>query len=438
MFTHADFSFHSVIAVLLIAVNSAAIALRIRSAPAINSPDNTATTRDMRGNIVIVTGSNTGIGKATALKLAKRGATVVLACRNVKQGMKAMMEITTELERSSSESNPFAINGKALFMRMDLSSLKSVADFVARFKEQFQRLDILVNNAGLNTSGTTVNGLEQLFQVNYLGHYYLTSLLTDVMQFTGQAVVDSSSINGNSGSSSSGRAVPSVARVVNLSSTMHHLGQADFKACAFGKYSPAMVLKGYSYYSDSKLYMNLMTAEINRRFDTERGPYYGDSKPEKLDGQRPIVSLCANPGAVKSDIWRNSILNSLSFVMNWLFLTVDEGSATSDYAATMDLQVLRDYQQRYASEFGSAKLGDNFVFCSDVPCLIPYAMSPAAPRLHDEVMAAFAGPRFGAVSFPVAVDAVQHASTPAELARELWDYSATLCAQQIDVHIVSE
>lgn len=431
MFTHADFSLHSIIAVLLIAFNSLATTLRIRtaSAPVISS-NSTESQHDLSGYIAVVTGSNTGIGKETALKLAKRGATVVLACRNVKQGMKAMMDITTELERAVN--HPFAVNGKALFMRMDLSSLKSVADFAARFKEQFQRLDILVNNAGLNTTGTTVNGLEQQFQVNYLGHYYLTSLLTDVMKSTGPATTDS-----GSSSSSSRSGVPPVARVVNLSSTMHHLGQADFKACAFGKYTPAMVLKGYSYYSDSKLYMNLMAAEINRRFDFDRP--YGESTDTAAarDGQRPIVGLCANPGAVHSDIWRNSILNSLSFVMNWLFLTVDEGSATSVYAATVDLQVLRDYQRKYASEFGSAKLGDNFVFCSDVPCLIPYAMSATAPRLHDEVMAAYAGPRFGAVSYPVGVDAVQ-ASTPTELAGALWEYSATLCEQQKDVHIVSE
>eukprot|EP01034_Spumella_vulgaris_P025044 gene25044-31454_t len=270
-------------------------------------------------------------------------------------------------------------------MRMDLSDLKSVADFVNRFKEQYTRLDILVNNAGLNTK---------------------------------------------------------VARVVNLSSTMHHMGQADFKLSAFSAYTPAMLLSGCSYYSDSKLFMNLLTMEINRRYDFDR-QYEGAGKFEaKREGdeknERPLISLCANPGAVHSDIWRNSVLTSFNFVMKWLFLDVDQGSATSVYAATVSLSELRRYQQEHAKMLGTVKLGDNFQFCSDLPCFIPYAM-PAQPSLAYETMGAFAGPSFARVSFPCAAAiqglSAEECDSPSKLAQRLWEYSAQLCEAHMNVSV---
>jgi NAD(P)-dependent dehydrogenase (short-subunit alcohol dehydrogenase family) len=419
MFTHSEFSLQSVLSIIFIICSNLGHLLNITSPHKnIGSEDCCDSKLNLTSNVVIVTGSNTGIGKETAAKLAKRGATVVLACRNVKQGMKAMMDIVNSLEKCSTVNYPHCRNGKAIFMRMDLSDLKSVSDFVDRFKSQYSRLDILVNNAGLNTKGVTANGFEQLFQVNYLGHYLLTTLLTDLMTDV------------NVSEATPEQNVPSVARVINLSSTMHHMGQADFKLSAFSAYTPAMALKGHSYYSDSKLYMNLMTMEINRRFDLHKP--YGDCPSVVESKKRSLVSICANPGAVHSDIWRNSVLTSLNFVMKWLFLDVDQGSATSVRAATIDIEELRDYQRQYAKSVGEVKLGDNFQFCADLPCLIPYAM-PARPSLAYETMGPFAGPSFGRVSFPspCAIQglSVEQVDTPNKLARALWEYSAQLCEE---------
>ncbi len=415
MFSHNDFSLQSVFAVLSIIFNNLAVILKLKIASPVVSTDIDYHDKNLSDQVVIVTGSNTGIGKATAAKLMQCGATVVLACRNTKQGMKAMMELTDKSEKLDPSQYPYARNSKAFFMRLDLSDLKSVNSFVVRFKEQFNRLDILVNNAGLNTAGTTTNGLEQLFQVNYLGHYLLTRLLEDLLT--------SSAVN----QSGSGENIPETARVVNLSSTMHHLGQGDYEASAFSSYSAAMVLKGYSYYSDSKLYMNLLSMEINRRFDHQKP--YGPAGVSSGEGKRPIVSICANPGAVHSDIWRSSVLSYFSFVMRWLFLDVEQGCTTSVRAATIPLEELRAYQRGCAANYNQAALGDNFVFCPDIPCLVPYAVSGKKLRL--EIMGPFAGPRFNGVTFPVRTTG--GATTPEQLSAALWEYSWRLCESQAKV-----
>lgn len=418
MFSSSDFSIQSVLAVLYIALGQVT---KLVHSPPVNAsmvkkePEQNHV--NLTNHIIIVTGSNTGIGKSTAIKLAKCGGTVILACRNKKEGMKAMMHITEVTEKCSEDEYPFAKNSKVLFMRLDLSDLKSVYGFVERFKAEFPRLDILINNAGLNTAGTTKNGLEQLFQVNYLGHFLLVKLLEDIM---------------SGGSGLSGPNVPAVARVVNLSSVMHHCGQADYKSSAYSQFSISSHIK-YSYYSDSKLYMNLLTMEINKRFDTQRS--YGGSIPPATAGKRPIVALSANPGAVRSDIWRNSILSNLNFVMKMLFLDVDEGSATSFYAATVDLSTLRQYQRECASQ--SVNMGDNYVKTPYIPYVIPYAMP--ANTLAYETMNSFAGPRFNGVSFPAAETLHSDDKTPDMnpllLAERLWAFSEATAEKHKEVVI---
>ena len=85
-----------------------------------------------------ILGANTGIGKATAENLAKRGARVILACRNKHKGMEAEEEVK-EAARSK----------KVQFMKLDLASFKSIRSFVDEFSNNENRLDILVNNAGI-------------------------------------------------------------------------------------------------------------------------------------------------------------------------------------------------------------------------------------------------------------------------------------------------
>ena len=103
-------------------------------------------------------------------------------------------------------------DGKAQFMRLDLSDLQSVIDFCDRIKEQFQRIDILINNAGLNIDSVLPNGVRQVFQVNYLGHYLLSRSLIPLLSVK---------------SKESNNSYSDIGRVINLSSVMHHLGQVS-------------------------------------------------------------------------------------------------------------------------------------------------------------------------------------------------------------------
>lgn len=94
--------------------------------------------RRLDGKTAIVTGSNTGIGKETALELAKRGARVILACRDVDRAGRAAQEIRAQ-----------SGNGNVVVEIVDLASLDSVRQFAQRINTNEDRLDILVNNAGL-------------------------------------------------------------------------------------------------------------------------------------------------------------------------------------------------------------------------------------------------------------------------------------------------
>ncbi|KAJ0064036.1 hypothetical protein NL108_017641 [Boleophthalmus pectinirostris] len=122
----------------------------------------------LHGKTAIVTGSNTGIGKATALCLAKRGARVILACRSKERAEAAVYDIRKE-----------SGNQQVLFMPLDLSSLQSVRDFAQTFLKTEPRLDFLINNAGVIGAGRTQDGFGMEFGVNHMGHFLLTLLLLD-------------------------------------------------------------------------------------------------------------------------------------------------------------------------------------------------------------------------------------------------------------------
>ena len=123
---------------------------------------------------IIVTGANTGIGYETALDFARRGANVILACRNAKLGTEAAEKIRAESENANVE-----------LELLDLSSLASTRAFAARILVKWNKLDILVNNAGLAgflNYTKTADGFESMFQVNYLSHFLLTRLLLDLLK----------------------------------------------------------------------------------------------------------------------------------------------------------------------------------------------------------------------------------------------------------------
>ena len=122
------------------------------------------------GKTVIITGANTGIGKQTAIDLAKRNAKVIIACRSVERGKQAEKDI-----RNLSK------NENVHFRLLDLASFASIRKFCSEVLAEEPRLDILINNAGIMRCPywKTEDGFEMQFGVNHLGHFLLTNLLLD-------------------------------------------------------------------------------------------------------------------------------------------------------------------------------------------------------------------------------------------------------------------
>lgn len=151
---------------------------------------------DQSGRTAVVTGANSGIGYAAARELARRGASVVLACRSAARGRAAEVALRGEVPGADVE-----------FMALDLADLASVGEFAAAYgRRRNGTLDLLVNNAGVMALpyGRTADGFETQFGVNHLGHFALTGLLLP-------RLLDA----------------PPGARIVNLSSGFHVFGDVD-------------------------------------------------------------------------------------------------------------------------------------------------------------------------------------------------------------------
>jgi NAD(P)-dependent dehydrogenase (short-subunit alcohol dehydrogenase family) len=179
------------------------------------------------GRLAVITGANTGLGLQTARVLAERGASVVLACRDLAKAKDAAASISP------------AGQGEVSTIELDLGSLDSIRATAAQLHDRYERLDLLINNAGLMMPpyGRTEDGFEQQFGVNHLGHFALTGLLLDRMM-----------------------KVPG-SRVVTLSSAGHRMGRIDFDNLQWerGGYQRSAA------YGRSKLANLLFTYELQRR-----------------------------------------------------------------------------------------------------------------------------------------------------------------------------
>lgn len=136
------------------------------------------TAPDMTGKVVAITGANAGIGKETAVALARLGATVVMTSRDAGRGAAALTDVR---ERSGS--------AEVELLALDLADFASIRAFAAELLDRHDRLDVLVDNAGLIMAKRTetANGFETTFGVNHLGHFYLTDLLLDRLKASAPA-----------------------------------------------------------------------------------------------------------------------------------------------------------------------------------------------------------------------------------------------------------
>ena len=183
----------------------------------------------------MVTGANKGIGKATALGFARRGARVILACRDEEKALEAAKDIIRKTK-----------NSQVVVRKLDLASFNSVREFAKKVNENEERLDILVNNAGCGGGfRTTEDGLESVMQVNHLGHFLLTLLLLDKLK----------------------KCAPS--RIVSVSSVMHRREIWCSNEFSFERLirKNKKEFNGGEVYSDSKLAQVLFTRELSKRME---------------------------------------------------------------------------------------------------------------------------------------------------------------------------
>ncbi|XP_061699666.1 retinol dehydrogenase 13 [Syngnathoides biaculeatus] len=237
------------------------------------------------GKTVLVTGANTGIGKETCRELARRGARVVMACRDLSRAERAAEDV----RRSSG-------NGNVVIRHLDLASLYSVRQFAKDFLDSEDRLDVLINNAGVMMCPRwlTEDGFETQFAVNHLSHFLLTNLLLPMLKSS----------------------APS--RVVTVSSIAHRGGHIDFSDLFFSSrpYSP---LRSYQ---QSKLANVLFSRELARRL---RGS--------------GVTSFCVHPGVIRTELGRHvegwfPLLGALLRLPAMLLMkTPRQGSQTSLYCA---------------------------------------------------------------------------------------------------------
>lgn len=181
----------------------------------------------MKDKLCIVTGANAGIGKQTALALARRGATVIMVCRNRERGEAAKAELIAA-----------SGNEHIDLMLADLSSQAAIRRFAAEFKSRYDRLHVLVNNAGvyLAKRQESVDGLEMTFALNHLGYFLTTQLLWEVLKESGAA------------------------RVINVSSDAHRGAKINFDDL-----QSTRRYQGFRAYGQSKLANVLFTYELDRR-----------------------------------------------------------------------------------------------------------------------------------------------------------------------------
>ncbi len=237
----------------------------------------TSSSKTLSGQVCIVTGANTGIGKVTATDLAAQGAHVFVACRNAQKGQATAGQITEET------------GSKTEFLQLDLADLASVRCAAETFLSRKLPLHILVNNAGLAGSrGQTQDGFEIAFGVNHLGPFLFTSLLLDTLKSTAPA------------------------RVVNVSSKAHYAA----KAIPFDSLqSTTASFTGMPEYRVSKLANVLFTAELARRLkDTQ------------------VTTYALHPGVVASDIWHR-VPGPFRGLVKHFMITVEEGAKTSIHCA---------------------------------------------------------------------------------------------------------
>ncbi len=240
----------------------------------------------MQGKICLITGATNGIGKSTAMGLARMGATVVIVGRNAEKTARTVDEIQPVARQGG---------GKVDSLLADLSSQQQVRQLAEDFKRRYSRLHVLINNAGgwFEKREVTADGLEMNFGYNHLAYFLLTNLLLDTLIASAPA------------------------RIVNVTSQMYKGGKIDFSDLQSERsYGRAKT------YSNSKLANVLFTLELARR----------------LEGTGVTANM-VHPGMVNSGFYineHNSDVTSkvMGALMPLMMPSSDKGAETPIYLAS--------------------------------------------------------------------------------------------------------
>jgi len=213
----------------------------------------------LQGQVALITGANIGLGKQSAIELARVGATVVIACRTEKKCSAAAAAIRIEAGVSGDKIDHFVC---------DLASLKSVQTFTDEFKAKYDRLDMFIANAGTTfyrERAMTTDGIELMFGVNHVAHHLMTRNLLNLLQGTAEKY----------GS----------ARIVIVSSCAHYHSVSNGVYLSMDDINDESKYNGYTFYAMSKLANLLFAQEL----------------AERTRGSDVIVSA-VHPGTVKTNV----------------------------------------------------------------------------------------------------------------------------------------
>jgi len=229
--------------------------------------------------IAMVTGGNSGMGKATVAALADQGFQVIMLCRSKVRGEEALLELSSKKERDIQ------------LMLCDLGSMENIRTFTDEYKKQYNHLEVLVNNAGVISLDRreTSDGLEEQFGVNHIGHFLLTLRLLDIMQ---------------KGS-----------RIVVVASGAHKVGKIYFE-----DYNLTKGFHAIKAYGQSKLANILFARELAVRLKN-----------------KGITVNCCHPGAVATSMGidrSTGFGKSITALLKPIFLTPEEGARSAIYLAT--------------------------------------------------------------------------------------------------------
>lgn len=239
----------------------------------------------MEAKICLITGATTGIGKATAISLSKKGYKIIIHGRD-----KVKAEaVKQEIEKDSNVVSPEIIIA-------DLSSLEQVRLFAKEYNSRFSKLDILINNAGLVLSKrqNSADGFELTLAINYFAPFLLTSLLFPKILASG---------NG---------------RIINLSSEALRIAKPDFSDFLLtNKYS------GFQAYCISKLYNLMFTQELAKRITSNH---------------HNVITSAVHPGVVGSNFSKSAggMVHGIFNIMKPFIRSTDKGAETSIFLASQN------------------------------------------------------------------------------------------------------